>query len=155
MGSIPYMISDEEVHFTDKVLVSVDARKCSSLKWGFDREISNEMSCALVNNLFHSQLPCSQIDLFNLNWKYFVSMYKGVANIKLFYHVLGHFQLCCVSIFNKDFQALFCYISIQSITRNVSIIACILKDQWKLLIDFPVTIQLGFMSSSLYSPARH
>lgn len=32
MGSIPYMISDEEVHFTDKVLVSVDARKCTSLK---------------------------------------------------------------------------------------------------------------------------
>lgn len=61
-----HMIGDELVNLWHKVFVPVDSWKCTSVNASVISKIIDKMSCALINDSFHPQLPCSEVNVFDL-----------------------------------------------------------------------------------------
>lgn len=90
------------------------------------------MTGAFINNTFNAQLPCGKINIFDLSRNDYdcLQWRKCLLFIKvIFAHLIfGHFEQRRVSVIDENVQALFCNVAIETITWNVSIIACILRN---------------------------
>jgi hypothetical protein len=61
-----YVISNELVNFLDEILIAIDAGEGACVDSRLCGEVRDQVSCAFADHALHSQLPCSQVNIFDL-----------------------------------------------------------------------------------------